>query len=237
MSGVLSITSFEFNDVPFDVIIDSSDNDEDKSYFFASKVASALGYKRPDDAVRRHCRKTVNFRQFNVTPAFHGGLEFHPNTVLIPESDVYRLAMRSKIPEAVEFQDFICETLLPSLRKYKTYPPPPEQQYASRQIGYDIGVHEDRMKHFETLECECEYQGNFHTIGSQCECGLRNVRRQARKQTLDETNLLKSGPHCKAGRRGGSATQQKWRDLVDEKDRLKSRVEELEIRLMELAQD
>ena len=226
--GVLSITSFKFNEVPFDVIVYNND-DENKSYFFGSKVASALGYKDPDSAVRRHCRKTVNFCQFDVTPVKHRGLELHPNTVMIPESDVYRLIIRSKIKEAVEFQDFICDTVLPSLRKYGTYPPPPTiSPKPSRQIGYDVGTHNDRVKHFESLKCECMYNGGFQTISSQCECVFKDERQQARKETLVEADILKSGPHCEAGKKGGSATQQKWRDLQEEIERLKSRVSELE---------
>ena len=40
-----------------------------------------------------------------------GGIQ---ETTIIPESDVYRLIMRSKLPEAEQFQDWVCEEVLPS---------------------------------------------------------------------------------------------------------------------------
>ena len=39
----------------------------------------------------------------------------------IPEADVYRLVMRSKLPEAEKFQDWVCEEVLPSIRQHGTY--------------------------------------------------------------------------------------------------------------------
>lgn len=39
----------------------------------------------------------------------------HPLSA-VPESDVYRLVMRSTLPTAEDFQDWVCETVLPSIR-------------------------------------------------------------------------------------------------------------------------
>lgn len=40
---------------------------------------------------------------------------------IIPESDMYRLVMRSNLPKAIEFQDWICEEVIPSIRKTGGY--------------------------------------------------------------------------------------------------------------------
>ena len=40
---------------------------------------------------------------------------------IIPESDVYRLVMRSNLPNAVAFQDWVCEEVLPAIRKTGEY--------------------------------------------------------------------------------------------------------------------
>ena len=209
MSGVLSKSSFEFNDTTLDVIVIRHDEGENETYFFASKVAKMLGYKRPDDSVRRYCKKGVSLSQFEVTPAFHGGSK--PHTVLIPESDVYRLVMRSKNTEAQRFQDFVCDEVLPSIRRYGTYPPSLDTKSQVPSIGYNIGVHEDRMKHFETLNEE--------------------QRKDMRKETLTETNSLKSEKHIDMGRSGGATTQKRWRDQTEEVKRSKERIYELEIML------
>ena len=40
---------------------------------------------------------------------------------LIPESDVYRLVFRSKLPEAEKFENWVTEEVLPSIRKHGGY--------------------------------------------------------------------------------------------------------------------
>ena len=84
-------------------------------WFVASDVAKALGYENPSRDVQRHCKKVNKFTQTtdSVVP---------PLTVLIiPESDVYRLVMRSNLPAAVEFQDWICDEVIPSIRRTGGY--------------------------------------------------------------------------------------------------------------------
>ena len=44
-----------------------------------------------------------------------------PHTVLINESGVYSLVMGSHLPAAVAFKDWVCEEVLPTIRKYGTY--------------------------------------------------------------------------------------------------------------------
>ena len=86
---------------------------EGEPWFVASDVAKALGYADPSRAVVEHCKKQkkstilVNNQYGNTTPL---------NQSIIPESDVYRLVMRSNLPSAVEFQDWICEEAIPEIR-------------------------------------------------------------------------------------------------------------------------
>ena len=44
-----------------------------------------------------------------------------PNNILILESDVYRLVMRSNMPIAEEFQDWITHEVLPTIRMHGEY--------------------------------------------------------------------------------------------------------------------
>ncbi|UQY42657.1 BRO-N domain-containing protein [Mixta hanseatica] len=85
----------------------------DDVLFIAKDVAEALGYARPDQAVANHCRKV------NTYPLKTGGQVRHVQA--IPESDVYRLIMRSKLPAAEAFEDWVVEQVLPSLRKHGGY--------------------------------------------------------------------------------------------------------------------
>lgn len=89
---------------------------EDKYLFCASDVAKALGYSNAPDVIRRHCRCIVK----RDIP--------HPQTnkrtiemIFIPEGDVYRLIVHSKLPSAQSFEKWIFEELLPTIRKYGAY--------------------------------------------------------------------------------------------------------------------
>jgi anti-repressor protein len=87
---------------------------EGEPWFYASDVARALGYERPNDAVNAHCKK-VNKFSYGESP--HPVVPYN----IIPEADVYRLIMRSNLKEAVTFQDWFVEEVLPSIRKHGVY--------------------------------------------------------------------------------------------------------------------
>ena len=82
--------------------------------FCGNDVASALGYKSPKDAISTHCRGAVKRR---LTDA----LGREQETVVISEGDIYRLAARSKLPGADEFESWIFDEVLPSIRKTGGY--------------------------------------------------------------------------------------------------------------------
>ena len=83
--------------------------EDGKVLFCGNDVARALGFTRPKDAVRDHCRGAVKRR----LPTEGGVQEMN----FIPESDLYRLAFQSKLPGAVRFTDWVTEEVLPSIRR------------------------------------------------------------------------------------------------------------------------
>ena len=87
--------------------------ENDKILFAGSDVAKALGYNNPPDALRRHCKGIV--KRDTLTS---GGQQ----TILyIPEGDVYRLIIASKLPAADRFEQWVFEEVLPSIRKHGAY--------------------------------------------------------------------------------------------------------------------
>lgn len=81
-------------------------------WFYGTDVAKALGYENPARDVQRHCKKVNKF-----SPTESVGTPYN----IIPESDVYRLVMRSNLPNAEKFQDWVVEEVLPSIRKTGQY--------------------------------------------------------------------------------------------------------------------
>ena len=78
-----------------------------KPYFVANDVARALGYKRPADAVTAHCKGSVKHRYLT-----DGGEQ---ELKVIPEGDIYRLIVRSKLPSAERFEKWVFDEVLPAI--------------------------------------------------------------------------------------------------------------------------
>ena len=88
--------------------------DENGKYLFCgTDVARALGYARPNEAVSKHCRGTLKRR----TPTA-GGIQ---EMLFIPEGDVYRLIVHSKLPSAERCARWVFDEVLPSIRKHGAY--------------------------------------------------------------------------------------------------------------------
>jgi anti-repressor protein len=86
---------------------------EGEPWFVAKDIAELLGYSNTAKAVRDHC-KGVNEMD---TPT-QGGVQ---TVKVIPERDLYRLIMRSKMPEAEKFEEWVVGEVLPSIRKTGSY--------------------------------------------------------------------------------------------------------------------
>ena len=96
-------------------------------WFVANDVALALGYAVPKDAVAQHCKYVELFKGGESTP-----LNSSPRGIgIIPESDVYALIFRSNLPKAEEFRRWVCEEVLPSIRKTGSYSMALPQTYAA----------------------------------------------------------------------------------------------------------
>lgn len=92
---------------------------EGKPYFVGKDVAICLGYVNTVDALNYHCKGVEKF----YVPT-KGGTQLMS---IIPEGDLYRLVFGSELPNAVEFQDWVCDEVLPSIRKNGYYSVAPVQ--------------------------------------------------------------------------------------------------------------
>lgn len=98
-------------------------------WFIAKDVADALGYKDSQKAITTHCKKSSTFGNIFMvgdSPSLDGKplSEVTPNwraIKIIPESDLYRLIIKSELQSAIVFQDWIVEEVLPAIRKTGSY--------------------------------------------------------------------------------------------------------------------
>ena len=104
-----SVIPFEFQGFEVRTLVDADGG----VLFVASDVAKALGYSKPRNAIASHCKGALI--QGSLTK---GGEQ---DITVIKEPDVYRLIMRSKLPSAEKFADWVFEEVLPSIRRTGTY--------------------------------------------------------------------------------------------------------------------
>ena len=85
----------------------------EKTLLCASDIARSLGYSNPNKAVNDHCRAITK-----CSTPISGKMQ---DINFIPEGDVYRLIVHSKLPSAEKFEHWVFDTVLPSIRKNGGY--------------------------------------------------------------------------------------------------------------------
>lgn len=84
-------------------------------WFVGKDVAAALGYSQTTKAVREHVKDSHKGVSEIDTP---GGKQ---QLTVIDEAGLYSLVMRSKLPQAEEFQEWVTAEVLPAIRKTGGY--------------------------------------------------------------------------------------------------------------------
>ena len=89
--------------------------DDNKFYFCAADVCSALGYSNPSHELNIHCRH-------DGIKAGRADVNGVPRIIkFISEGNVYRLICRSNKPEAEQFETWVFDELLPRIRQTGGY--------------------------------------------------------------------------------------------------------------------
>jgi anti-repressor protein len=115
MNNVQVFHNQEFGDLEV-LIIDG------KEYFPATECARILGYAKPHGAISKHCAHSLKRGGVSFTENQYGART--EQTVVknyIPEGDLYRLIVRSKLPSAEKFEKWVFDEVLPSIRKHGAY--------------------------------------------------------------------------------------------------------------------
>lgn len=91
---------------------------EGEPWFVGKDIATVLGYKNPQEAVRTHVDTDDKGVSEILTP---GGRQSVP---VINESGLYSLILSSKLPTAKRFKKWVTSEVLPSIRKHGAYMTP-----------------------------------------------------------------------------------------------------------------
>ena len=124
-----------------------------KEWFFAKDIAEILGYLKTRNAIAQHCKNAINFSEILNRPNL-GQLDLQPflgnawkQIKIIPESDVWRLVVKSTLPEAQKVEKWIFEDVLPQIRKTGSYSIQPTQKPKTQ-----ISEYQETLEYIDIFE-------------------------------------------------------------------------------------
>ncbi|MGC4378302.1 phage antirepressor KilAC domain-containing protein [Fictibacillus sp. Mic-4] len=161
---------------------------DNKEFFPATDVALILGYANPHDALSKHCKKEGV--AFYEVPS-NGGLQ---NKKFISEGNLYRLIVKSKLPSAEQFEKWVFDEVLPTIRKtggyvanddlfIQTYLPHADEQTKTmfkatlatvRKQNEQIAVMQPKADYFDAL-VDRNLLTNFRDTAKELEVGQRHL--------------------------------------------------------------
>ncbi|MBK5474374.1 phage antirepressor KilAC domain-containing protein [Bacillus sp. TH19] len=109
---------------------------EGKEYFPATDVAKALGYSDPHKAVKQHTKEDG----WVICPVVLEGKNQTVDKKFINEPNLYRLIVKSKLPQAEQFEKWVFEEVLPSIRKHGAYMTDQVLEQAVTNPDFAIGL-------------------------------------------------------------------------------------------------
>lgn len=146
---------FEFQSNALRVQADEKGN----PWFCAKDVCDILGYANDSKSIKDHCKADGVTNRYPIIDAL--GRTQYPN--FISEGNLYRLIIKSSKPEAEPFEAWVCDEVLPSIRKTGSYamtpqlPPSPETITIPKDeyiglLAKIVDLQEDRIKLMEFKE-------------------------------------------------------------------------------------
>ena len=157
--------------------------DDGRLLFCGADVASALGYKNTSKALGDHCKGVT--KRYTLTAGGPQSLSF------IPEGDVYRLIVHSRLPGAERFEKWVFEEVLPAIRKTGGYMTSSLLEQAAsdpnvllRFAGELLAEHEknERLSHeVSRLKPKADYYDTFIHPGD-----CTNIRATAKELGIGE---------------------------------------------------
>lgn len=127
---------------------------EGQPFWVAADVTRILGYKKNDQAVKQHCEHPLKRGVLTRTG--------EKQAYFIPECDLYRLIVHSKLKSARRFEKWIFEEVLPQIRRTGSYTVPQNNdQDKEEQVSDRLTEQLDSIKTEIKEIRHCVYAGTI----------------------------------------------------------------------------
>jgi|SRR5579872_7117310 len=113
------------------IIIDNND----VIWFNAKETSFALGYAKHIGAINKHTSKDDRSQLQYIDYDEYAG---HPHSLYLNEAGLYKLILRSKLPAAKQFTNWVTYDVLPSIRKYGYYKLNQEHEKTIKKLNTKI---------------------------------------------------------------------------------------------------
>ena len=122
-----------------------------KTYFVANDVAKALGYVETAKAIRTHCK---GVSEMDIPT--NGGIQ---KMKIITEGDIYRLVIKSQLPDADKFESWIFDEVLPSIRKHGIYSV--KEKSVNAEISPELQMLQGLLNQMVQKKLEVDFNGKL----------------------------------------------------------------------------
>ena len=174
-------------------------DDKGEPWFVAKDVAETLGYVRARDAISQHCKGAVKHRLLTS-----GGEQ---ELTIIPERDVYRLVMRSKLEGAEKFEEWVVGEVLPAIRKTGSYSLQPKPMTQIELILATAQVLADVEKRLVATE-----EHNKQVQGAVAKHESKFIDIESDLEDVKNTNIL---DHCPTHAESITAIRERMNKMYD----------------------
>lgn len=106
-----NMTIFNFNNTAIRTLLD----EQGEPLFCAKDVCDVLDYSNTSKAISDHCREKGITKRYTLTEKGEQEMTF------INEGNLYRLIIKSNKPQAEPFEAWVCDDVLPTIRKTGSY--------------------------------------------------------------------------------------------------------------------
>lgn len=119
-----------------------------KPYAVGKDVAIALGYKKPSNALKQHCR-----RRRKESILTNGGVQVMS---VIPQGDIVRLVSRSHLEGAPKFESWIFDEVIPQILETGGYIPVQKEDTDEDILAKAFLISQKTIKNYEGIIKEKE---------------------------------------------------------------------------------